>query len=215
MRQIGWVATLSAALLMMVGVSSAQAQPTPSTLDITVDENGHGTYNYSGGEPPLYGSLQPDPGPGAMFPALTYSIPGPPGASPPPGVVGDVMVMESGGWPDSPLGDWIRFNPGNENDCSGGVQVYVECLVFYSAAPPFDSLADVPAPPAGMYPTHITLSEGANGELVYTPLAGQPGFVPDFDTTYTFISDVPEPGSLAIFGSGLALLALRRRTRRA
>ena len=51
-------------------------------------------------------------------------------------------------------------------------------------------------------------------EAIYTPLAGQPGFVAGFAVTYTLISSVPEPftlGPASIAALGLAGYAWRRR----
>jgi hypothetical protein len=56
--------------------------------------------------------------------------------------------------------------------------------------------------------------EGANG-FFYTPVAGQPGFTPDFSVTYHILSDgtlaVPEPATLALLVPGLLLLLLHQR----
>jgi PEP-CTERM motif len=52
--------------------------------------------------------------------------------------------------------------------------------------------------------------EGSNG-FFYTPVAGQPGFTPDFAVTYHILSDgmlaVSEPATLALLGTGLVGLA--------
>jgi hypothetical protein len=66
----------------------------------------------------------------------------------------------------------------------------------------------------------VRLSEtaltGGRFGFVYTPIAGQPGFVAGAGgpVIYTFISDaVPEPASIIITSSGLVLLFLLRRWR--
>jgi hypothetical protein len=48
--------------------------------------------------------------------------------------------------------------------------------------------------------------EGGGDGAIYTPRAGQPGFVPGFDVTYNLISDsptVPEPTTMLLLGTGL------------
>jgi hypothetical protein len=106
---------------------------------------------------------------------------------------GDILINE----PGNVLGDVVRFNP-NEV-CSGGTG----CLVFYSATPPFDSLADTAGPPGAFYANTVTLTENAAGQVIYTPVAGQPGFVAGASApaVYDLISDVPVPAPL--IGHGL------------
>ena len=173
---------------------------------ITVDENGHGSLvNPSTGTFNLPGVLAPDPGPGGLASALSYNLLGPPSL-----VVGDVLLMEPGG--GGLISELIRFNPDH-----GGT------LVFYSDnLDGVDSLADTGFP-SSLYTNLLTISEvgpeGSNGAL-YTPTAGQPGFVSgsNFPVQYRIISDaaaVPEPGTLLTGGIAIALGAgytwLRRR----
>lgn len=49
--------------------------------------------------------------------------------------------------------------------------------------------------------------------MLYTPLSGQPGYVPGFSVTYNIISDTPEPSTLMLFGTGIVGLfgTLRRK----
>jgi hypothetical protein len=47
----------------------------------------------------------------------------------------------------------------------------------------------------------------------YTPLVGQPGFVPGQNVAYQIFSDVPEPGTFFLLGWGSMLLAGRLRRR--
>jgi hypothetical protein len=144
-----------------------------------------------------------DPGPGGLPNALTYNLLGPTGL-----VAGDLLLMEP---PTGSLSDIIRFNPagtGNPN--------YPASVVFYSdiEAGEAPSFADIGFS-TGRYTNTVTLTElgreGNNG-IVYTPTAGQPGFVPNFAVTYNIISDaVPEPSDalLALSGAGLIWLKLR------
>jgi hypothetical protein len=106
---------------------------------------------------------------------------------------GDLLIGE----PGDGLGDVVRFNP--SETCSGGMG----CLVFYSASPPFDSLADTPSPPLAFYPNQVDLTENAAGQVIYTPVAGQPGFVAGAGAPvdYDLISDVAVPAPM--IGKGL------------
>jgi hypothetical protein len=82
-----------------------------------------------------------------------------------------------------------------------------------------DSLADqssgflVPLP-ANIVDILEVGPEGANG-FFYTPVAGQPGFTPDFAVMYHILSDgtlaVAEPATLALLASGLLVLLLGQR----
>jgi hypothetical protein len=200
------VANQRVAVAVLLFIGSASAAHAQFQINVTVDENGNGTLtNTNGFSSALPFALQSDPGPGGLASVLTYSLLGPPGLT-----AGDVLINEPGGG----LGDIVRFNP--TETCAGGM---VGCLVFYSEAPPLDSLADTLTPPSSLYSNTITLTEDAIGQLIYTPTTGEPGFVSGAagPVIYDFISDssVPEPASLTIFGAGLALLVgLRRRPRR-
>jgi hypothetical protein len=191
---------LGAALLIIATIPHANAQQLQ--IDITVDENGNGMVVATGESPiTLLSALQADPGPGGLSSALTYSLISPPGLT-----EGDVLIDEPGGG----LGDVVRFNPGET--CVDGT---TGCLVFYSVLPAV-SLADTGLP-SMFYTNTITLTEGLDGAVLYTPTSGEPGFVVGADgapVNYDLISDnVPEPGSLAILAASLFGVGWLRRRR--
>jgi hypothetical protein len=53
----------------------------------------------------------------------------------------------------------------------------------------------------------IALLEGS-GRVTYTPTAGQAGFFPGNSYVFVSDSDVPEPNSAVLLGTGAALLLL-------
>jgi len=193
---------LSAAIMIAVfcvGSAPAWAQ---TQIPIIVDENGHGTINGFTGLQTLTFSIIPDPGPGGKPNVLAYNLINPPNL-----VAGDVLLSEN----IDVSSDLLRFDP----NTGGGT------LFFYSDQDGgIDSIADIGLP-TGRNTNLVTLPEVAIAQgfgAIYTPTAGQPGFVAGaaVPVTYTFISDtnLPEPGSFLLVLPAAALVVLyRRRTR--
>jgi hypothetical protein len=191
---------------MMAVVFCATSIPAAAqfSVSITVNENGNGTLtNTSGFFANLPFAMAPDPGPGGLASVAQYGLLSPPGL-----VGGDVVLLDS-----AVTADLLRFNPA----VNGG------SLFFYSDQDGgIDALADT-GMPGSLNTNVVRLSEtaliGGGFGFVYTPIAGQPGFVAGAGgpVTYTFTSDavnaVPEPASIIITSSGLVLLFLLRRWR--
>lgn len=195
-----------AVLFALCSTAWVQAQ----SILITVDEGGKGTLvNPTTGTFALPASLTADPGPGGLPSALTYNLQGPPNL-----VVGDVILLEPGG--TGLRSDLLRFNAAN------ATTGYPASLVFYSDnGDSGGDLADTGFP-TSLYTNTVTLTEvgneGDNG-LFYTPTANQPGFISGASSpvSYHFVSDVPEPGSVAFMvGLGISggVFTLRRRRSR-
>lgn len=197
---------LRVAFLSCVVVVLALGASTPAyaqfTVNITTDEFGNGSLtNSSGFSGALTSSFTTDSGPGGLNNVLTYNLLNPPGL-----VGGDLFLFEG-----EIRSEVLRFDP----SVNGGV------LFFYSD---LDGGADAPADiglPGAFNTNTFSLQEVALGGglfgATYTPTTGQPGFVSRAGgpVTYTFISDVPEPSSILLMGSGLALpllLRFRRKT---
>src|SRR5215471_8297285 len=182
----------TAALGLLCFLSLAQLSFGQANPLITVDENGHGSLLFPGGPPiPTVGVLAPDPGPGGLAAALSYNLLGPPGL-----VAGDIFLTEGAPGAQT-LSDVIRFNPAGT-----GNPGYPASLIFYSDIDAvIDGTADTGLPIA-FYTNTVTLAEialgGGQSGAAYTPNAGQPGFVPGFAVSYMFISDTPEPGTIAM-----------------
>jgi hypothetical protein len=168
---------------------------------ITIDEWGKGDIN---GAPLTFVPSLPEPFSGMA--TLAYNLPA--GFA---GAAGDVRLFESG--PTNgvqELSDVIRF------DGQGHMFFFSDRSTTENHPP---SLADVGLPaPVTQFPV-IQLLEvgpegGLNGYWGYIPVAGQPGFNPNAPgTAYNFISDVPEPGSVALFGLAGSLLLVARMRR--
>jgi hypothetical protein len=182
---------------------AARAQPLWS---VTLDENGNGTANGN----PLNGVLMADPSGGLAGNVLVYTLP----FNFPAGSVGDYLLLEPPS--HNEVSDVIRFWGNNQ-------------VIFYSeldldtgpVEPPYP-LADTGLP--GSYltpPTYIPpvplWESGVEGGIqgaIHSAISGDPGYIGAGLGNYTFISDVPEPSTLALVGAGLAGLALAAYRRR-
>jgi hypothetical protein len=188
-----------AIMALVLGAMCAPAAAQGFSVSITADENGNGTFtNTAGFFANLPFSQITDPGPGGLTGVLNYGI-----LNPPDLTTGDLILTEG-----LLTGDLIRFDPVTNNGS----------FFFYSNQDGDGALADIGGP-TNLNTNQLTLPEAALGGgmfgIVYTPIAGQPGFVAGAagPVTYTFISDAPEPATILLMASGLALLFLLRRWR--
>jgi len=199
-----WVKQFVFGCLLSGFVSAVNAQSTPAR--ISVDEDCHGTLTFLAIFATLPCSLVADPGPGGRASAMTYLLLGPPAL-----VAGDLLLLEP---ITGAVSDVLRFNPAG----TGGDPGYLASLVFYSdISDGVDALADTGFPTL-LYTNALSLVEsgpeaGPNGQFGYTPTADQPGFVPSFSVTYSFLSDaagtaVAEPTPLMLITAALAALAI-------
>jgi hypothetical protein len=153
------------------------------------------------------GVMQLDPSGGLPGPVLVYNLAF-------PVVPGDVVLMEPGQPAPGPYSDVVRFWDPTGNGPSQ--------IIFYSDVSTTDP-ADAPAD-TGL-PAQLLLTptspvfineigpEGNNG-AIYTP-GGLQGTIPGtVGLQYNIISDIPEPGTMALItlGSGLLLFLLKRRS---
>ena len=195
--------TMKSSIKILLAMSCAYViTATSSSAQIyTFDEFGN-----SSGTGISPGNLQPDPSGGLAANVLVYNLAF-------SVIPGDVILREPGTPTGTGESDLVRFwNP------TGGGPSQIIFYSDFSATDPADSPADTGLPSTGM-PLSIGIPEvgpeGNNG-AVYTPTPNQPGFILSTalpPATYNIISDVPEPGTLAmlVLGSGLSLFLLKRR----
>jgi hypothetical protein len=202
-------------LLALLAVATALAMAPLAFADGTdpndpfFNENGTGACNPTGGPAWCAGwSIAQDPISGIS--TLEYTLS--------PNVYsnvvsGDVLVTESTGPEAGQVGDLIRFETVGNN---------FEVFIF-SDDVNGGQAADVGLPNVFQL-NQASISEGSSGITSnYTPVAGQPGYPTEKPgqanySTYGLSSpsDVPEPSSLLLLGSGLLTLAgmLRRKLAR-
>jgi len=192
--------SLFALLCFALVITIPQAHAAGIPINITVDEFGNGTSD-AGGLHVLPAGLVGDPSGGLGSPVLVYAL----GFTP---VAGDLRIDETEPVGVAPvISDIVRF--------------FGSFMIFYSDnGDGVDALADTGLP--GSLSTNLVSGlevgpEGANG-FVYTPTAGQPGYIStDFTPTYNITSDssVPEPGVMGLMTLGLAGLGLLKFKRQA
>jgi hypothetical protein len=179
-----WALAAALALLLCAGPASAQVL-------VEVDENCNGFITIGGVRTPLTCTVMPDPfaaAAGFNISVPTFMMPGP------VLVAGDILVDDAE-LPRPNITDLIRFLP-NPNR-----------LLFYSTPetfePPDGDLSDIflpngfPNQPNNMF----VMEQGRDGDpsgtyFLYTPQAGQPGFIPNW--LYFILSDTPEPASILL-----------------
>jgi hypothetical protein len=184
------------AWLLTPSLARAQAPP---PLVVNFDENGNGNIVTPAGINPLrsLGNIVDPFDPNNGLRPLGYDLTGSPGI----GVLprpGDINLIETPG--TTTASDLVRFFQG--------------LIIVYSdieTGDPHPGLADVGLPVARQT-NLITLpqtgpEDGPNGMFGYTPNDAQPGFLVGFaGAQYNFTSDaVPEPASVVILGTGVAI----------
>ena len=189
---------LSAAFVLSLSTALCDG-PFPGET-FTMDESGYGIYSgpliagYSNGR------LAQDPVSGMV--TLCYPL----GFG--PVVPGDVLLSESA--TAVVPSDLIRFGVEITSTSTNYVMYFFSDL---EAGEPNPDLADVGIPPYSNPVIRLETGPDGNNGAFYQTTAGMPGFDTSGtfpDLTYHFLSDVPEPGSLALLLSGMAIYGLRK-----
>jgi hypothetical protein len=188
----------STKILSALGCAYAMTTASLFAQVYTIDELGN-----SSGPGISPGAMQLDPSGALPIPVLVYNLTF-------AVIPGDVVLTEPGAPTPGPFSDVVRF----WNPTSGGPSQ----IIFYSdvsSADPADAPADAGLPQTLINPVIINEvgPEGNNGAL-YTPPPGGPGSVAGaIGLQYNIISDVPEPGLVALIvsGAGLLLVTLKQR----
>jgi hypothetical protein len=165
-------------------ISAATVTSANAQQIITLDENGNG---YITSSLPFAYSITTEPISGIS--TLRYNLPF-------AGVAGDVKLVSSGG----ALSDLLRFD--------GAGHVWFFSDIGDGGAVTLADVALLPTPSANA----VTLFEQLGSYTPYTPNGVEPGYKSAGPIGYRFITEVPEPASIALAGLGLLCLVRFRRS---
>jgi hypothetical protein len=185
-------------ILVFIGLLSIFAGNSAATLlnNITIDEYGNGSINGQ----PIYGFMERDPlAPNLM--AMYY-----PDIA--PDALGDFVLVEPS--TQTTVSDVIRFEPNGVyfmSDMEPGDFAPADTMPSITLATWVNSYL---TPYGGTILVNDAGDEFASG-VIYTPIHESsgwydPGYYLGSQTTYTIISDVPEPSTLTLLGIGVSCL---------